>query len=71
MQQPGVRLTRIRVVVHAAGKFLAAEHHGAGPHADAVGDGSLQLSGQRRNVRAASRPAVCQPRSEHTFPLWM
>ena len=44
MQQPGIRLTRIRVVVYAAGKFLAGEHHGTGPHADAIGDGSFQLS---------------------------
>jgi hypothetical protein len=28
-QQLGIRLARIRVVAHAAGKFLAGEHHGA------------------------------------------
>ena len=45
MQQLGIRLAGIRVVTHAAGKFLAGEHRGAGPHAGAVGDGSLQFSG--------------------------
>ena len=45
MQQLGIRLTRIRVIARAARKLLAGEHYRAGPHADAVGDGSLQFSG--------------------------
>ena len=85
MQQPGIGLFRIRVVVYAAGKFLAGEHHGARLHAGAAGDGSLQLGGERRGVRAArravsARPAVSAPPAvpppvgrgvKSTFPLWM
>ena len=63
MQPPGIRLARIRVVAHAADKFLAGEHHGAGLHTGPVGDGSLELSGKRRSV-AQARRARCVPGAE-------
>jgi hypothetical protein len=52
---------RFDVITEPVGKLSGTlvsrrivDHHGAGQHADAVGDGPLQLGGQSRSVRAAS-----------------